>query len=126
MPQNYKLPMVLMSLQAGILSGIFNSYLIGYLLHPNVIYASIIVPCAFLKLVIYNLSMSLYDQSENGPIFAAFFILIQINSGAVILDEGRLYSMGEMALLSFYSGICIIGICILAKKSNQDLYVNKK
>ena len=98
--------MILMATNAGILSGYFNALLRAALIQLSLeggksaittyIYIGIIIPTALLKLAIYNSSMALYDQSENGPIFASFFIVIQIISGTIILDEIQLYSYSEL------------------------------
>lgn len=127
--------MILQALSAGILSGYFNAFLRaaliqlsikdGYLCISTYVYIMIVIPTAFLKLVIYNNSMAMYDQSENGPIFAAFFILIQIISGAILLNEGVLYNTFEMVQLTFYSSICIMGIYILANKPVQTEFMEK-
>ena len=99
--------MILMALIAGILTGYFNAFLRAALTQISLkgggsalttyIYIAIILPTALMKLAVYNSSMAIYDQSENGPIFAAFFIVIQIISGAIILEEITLYSYFELA-----------------------------
>ena len=120
-----------MALIAGILSGYFNAFLRAALIQISLedgksafttyFYISIIIPTALLKLAIYNSSMSIYDQSENGPIFASFFIVIQIISGAIILDEIQLYTSLELFKLIVSSFICILGIYILAIKPGQEI-----
>lgn len=89
--------MVLEAFCAGLISGIYSSFLRGVLLQVSMqdgwymlstyMYLLIVIPGAIYQLKLLNYAMALYNQAEIGPIYSSSIILMHMLSGAIILDE---------------------------------------
>ena len=118
--------MVLEAFCAGLISGIYSSFLRGVLLQvsmPNgwfmlstYIYLLIVVPGAIYQLKLLNHAMELYNQAEIGPIYSSSIILMHMLSGAVILNEQEFYTKSQLLALLGLSLVIILGIYLIARK----------
>lgn len=63
-----------------------------------------------------NKAIQFYDQVEVMPIYNTFLIFMNMFCGAVILDEYKMYSVGEMLYLFLCLCTSVGGIFLLVKK----------
>lgn len=63
-----------------------------------------------------NKAIRFYDQVEVIPIYNTFLIFMNMICGAVILDEYKMYSVGEMLFLFLSLCTSVCGIFMLVKK----------
>ena len=85
----------------------------GYALY---IYIAIALAIGILQLNILNKSMELYDQVDTIPIYQSSLILLNIASGAIIMQESELYTTGEFLLLVFCGLISVSGVWLIIRK----------
>lgn len=84
-------------------------------------FATVFFVCISLSLVsaqlfLINKAIQFYDQVEVMPIYNTFLIFMNMFCGAVILDEYKMYSVGEMLYLFLCLCTSVGGIFLLVKK----------
>jgi len=60
--------------------------------------------------------MKSYDQIEIIPIYQTFLILLNMASGAIILNEQKMYKWYELVNLFLCAIICICGVVMIVQK----------
>ena len=88
--------------------GIFGAASLGYL--------SIGLTFGLSQFYMLNVAMQYFDQVAIMPIYECFLILTSILTGAVIMQDYRMYNWQQFLMLLVCSIICIIGVFILVKK----------
>ena len=90
--------------------------LYGYSLY---IYILIALFIAIFQLKFLNKAMENYDQVETIPIYQSSLILLNIASGAIIMNEKRLYTWFELFRIIMCGLISIIGVWMIIKKPGK-------
>jgi drug/metabolite transporter (DMT)-like permease len=94
--RDIKTPMALMSIAAGVVAGLASALLkgmtisvstTGFLSLSTICYLTIAIVLSLFQLHLINIPMKSYDQIEIIPIYQTFLILLNMASGAIILNE---------------------------------------
>ena len=94
-----KMPMILMTIIAGVIAGLSASTLKGMTIAVAangfvgwaLVYLTVALFFATLQLKSLNIAMENYDQIDIDPIYQASIILFNMLSGAIILNEKEMY-----------------------------------
>ena len=129
MKKYLKVPMLVLSLNGGIVAGVATSLLKGFTLSYEtygfggftMLYLLVAVFFNLTQLKSLNSAMEIYDQIDIIPIYQTALILFNMMGGAVILNEQAWYTWAELIVLVLCSFICIAGVIIIVKKPKEDL-----
>jgi hypothetical protein len=121
--------MALMSIAAGVTAGLSSALLKGFTISAStsglmslssIGYLSIAIILSIFQLHLINIPMKSYDQIEIIPIYQTFLILLNMASGAIILNEQKMYKWYELINLFLCSIICICGVVMIVQKPSSS------
>ena len=129
-PWKLKAPLIFMTMGAGLLGSISLSFVKGLTEALRVdglgggvmfyIYTAIALFIGIMQLNILNKSMELYDQVDTIPIYQSSLILLNIASGAIVMQESKLYTPDGFLILVLCGFISIAGVWIIIKKPTSS------
>ena len=114
--------MALMSIAAGVVAGLSSALLKGFTISVSssgfmslsaIGYLFIAIVLSLFQLHLINIPMKSYDQIEIIPIYQTFLILLNMASGAIILNEQKMYKWYELVNLLLCAIICICGVVMI-------------
>ena len=120
--RDIKTPMALMSIAAGVVAGLASALLKGFTISVSssgfmslsaIGYLLIATILSLFQLHLINIPMKSYDQIEIIPIYQTFLILLNMASGAIILNEQKMYKWYELVNLFLCAIICICGVVMI-------------
>jgi len=84
------------------------------------VYAAIALMSACLELRFLSKAMELYEQIQYIPIYQSAVLFSNILSGAIIMNERRLYTFSEFLMVVLGGSVALTGVWVIVKKPTHS------
>lgn len=79
------------------------------------------VSVGFFQIKSVNMAMEIYDQIDIDPIYQSSIIFFNMMSGAIIMDEIKMYTNHQLIGLVSSAFVCVYGVLVIVRKPETQV-----